>query len=65
MYDSQKYGTFWLTGPVLKSYQGLGGSGSFLGFPTRDQYLLNGAWAADFEGGSIRTVGGAVKIYRK
>ncbi|MFC6666922.1 hypothetical protein ACFP9V_17370 [Deinococcus radiopugnans] len=65
MYDSQKYGTFWLTGPVLKSYQGLGGSGSFLGFPTRDQSLLNGAWAADFEGGSIRTVGGAVKIYRK
>ncbi|AIZ44979.1 S-layer protein [Deinococcus radiopugnans] len=65
LYDSQKYGTFWLTGPVLKSYQGLGGSGSFLGFPTRDQTLLNGAWAADFEGGSIRTVGGAVKIYRK
>ncbi|QFP77435.1 DUF4384 domain-containing protein [Deinococcus sp. AJ005] len=65
LYDSQKYGTFWLTGPVLKSYQGLGGSGSFLGFPTRDQYMLNGAWAADFEGGSIRTVNGVSRIYRK
>ncbi len=65
LYGSEKYGTFWLTGPVLKAYQGLGGSGSFLGFPTRDQYSLNGAWAADFEGGTIRTVNGAVKIYRK
>ncbi|CAM3254978.1 DUF4384 domain-containing protein [Deinococcus saxicola] len=65
LYDSQKYGTFWLTGPVLKSYQGLGGSGSFLGFPTRDQYMLNGAWAADFEGGTIRTVNGVARIYRR
>lgn len=65
LYGSEKFGTFWLTGGVLKSYQGLGGSGSFLGFPTRDQYQLNGAWAADFEGGTIRTVNGAVKIYRK
>ncbi|GBF05276.1 S-layer protein [Deinococcus aerius] len=65
LYGTEKYGTFWLTGNVLKTYQGLGGSGSFLGFPTRDQYLLNGAWAADFEGGSIRTVNGATKVYRK
>lgn len=65
LYGTEKYGTFWLTGQVLKTYQGLGGSGSFLGFPTRDQYLLNGGWAADFEGGSLRTVNGAVKIYRK
>ncbi|MFK7601088.1 DUF4384 domain-containing protein [Deinococcus sp. SM5_A1] len=65
LYDSQKYGTFWLTGPVLKSYQGLGGSGSFLGFPTRDQFMQNGVWAADFEGGSIRTVNGVPRIYRK
>ncbi|EYB66886.1 S-layer protein [Deinococcus phoenicis] len=65
LYGTEKYGTFWLTGQVLKTYQGLGGSGSFLGFPTRDQYLLNGAWAADFEGGTLRTVNGAVKVYRK
>ena len=65
LYGTEKYGTFWLTGQILKTYQGLGGSGSFLGFPTRDQYLLNGAWAADFEGGTLRTVNGAVKAYRK
>ncbi|GAA5511901.1 hypothetical protein Dcar01_00615 [Deinococcus carri] len=65
LYGTEKYGTFWLTGQVLKTYQGLGGSGSFLGFPTRDQYLLNGAWAADFEGGTLRTVNGVVKVYRK
>ena len=56
MYSSEKYGTFWLQGAILKTYQGLGGSGSFLGFPTRDQYLLQGAWAADFEGGTVLTV---------
>ncbi|GGR49315.1 S-layer protein [Deinococcus seoulensis] len=65
LYGTEKYGTFWLTGAVLKSYQGLGGSGSFLGFPTRDQYQISGAWAADFEGGTIRTVNGKIKIYRK
>lgn len=65
LYGTEKYGTFWLTGAVLKTYQGLGGSGSFLGFPTRDQYQIGGAWAADFEGGTIRTVNGAVKVYRK
>ncbi|MBI0445620.1 DUF4384 domain-containing protein [Deinococcus sp. DB0503] len=65
LYGTKKYGTFWLTGQILKTYQGLGGSGSFLGFPTRDQYLLNGAWAADFEGGTLRTVNGVVKVYRK
>ncbi|MFC4639600.1 DUF4384 domain-containing protein [Deinococcus hohokamensis] len=65
LYGTEKYGTFWLQGAVLKTYQGLGGSGSFLGFPTRDQYLLNGAWAADFEGGTIRTVSGVTKVYRK
>ncbi|WP_425544391.1 DUF4384 domain-containing protein [Deinococcus depolymerans] len=65
LYGTEKYGTFWLTGAVLKTYQGLGGSGSFLGFPTRDQYQIGGAWAADFEGGTIRTVSGAVKVYRK
>lgn len=65
LYGTEKYGTFWLTGNVLKTYQGLGGSGSFLGFPTRDQYLLNGGWAADFEGGTLRTVNGVVKVYRK
>jgi uncharacterized protein with LGFP repeats len=65
LYSTEKYGTFWLVGNVLKTYQGLGGSGSFLGFPTRDQYLIGGAWAADFEGGTIRTVNGAVKVYRK
>ncbi|ANE43421.1 DUF4384 domain-containing protein [Deinococcus puniceus] len=65
LYSTEKYGTFWLVGNVLKTYQGLGGSGSFLGFPTRDQYLIGGAWAADFEGGTIRTVNGVVKVYRK
>lgn len=65
LYSTEKYGTFWLQGAVLKTYQGLGGSGSFLGFPVRDQYLNAGAWAADFEGGSIRTVGGVPKVYRK
>ncbi|WP_221088215.1 DUF4384 domain-containing protein [Deinococcus aquaedulcis] len=65
LYGTEKYGTFWLTGDVLKTYQGLGGSGSFLGFPTRDQYQIGGAWAADFEGGTIRTVNGVPKVYRK
>ncbi|PNY82337.1 DUF4384 domain-containing protein [Deinococcus koreensis] len=65
LYGTEKYGTFWLQGAVLKTYQGLGGSGSFLGFPTRDQYQLQGAWAADFEGGTIRTVNGTPKVYRK
>lgn len=65
LYGTERYGTFWLTGSVLRTYQGLGGSGSFLGFPTRDQYLLNGAWAADFEGGSVRTVNGVTRVYRK
>lgn len=65
LYGTEKYGTFWLQGAVLKTYQGLGGSGSFLGFPTRDQYTVGGAWAADFEGGTIRTVNGVVKVYRK
>lgn len=65
LYSTEKYGTFWLQGDILRTYQGLGGSGSFLGFPTRDQYLLNGAWAADFEGGSLRTVNGVVKVYRR
>lgn len=65
LYSTEKYGTFWLQGPVLKTYQGLGGSGSFLGFPVRDQSLNAGAWTADFEGGSIRTVNGVPKVYRK
>ncbi|GGK93547.1 DUF4384 domain-containing protein [Deinococcus radiotolerans] len=65
LYGTEKYGTFWLSGNVLKTYQGLGGSGSFLGFPTRDQYTISGAWAADFEGGTIRTVNGVTKVYRK
>lgn len=65
LYGTEKYGTFWLQGQVLKTYQGLGGSGSFLGFPTRDQYTIGGAPAADFEGGTIRTVGGVTKVYRK
>ena len=65
LYSTEKYGTFWLQGAVLKTYQGLGGSGSFLGFPLRDQYQVNGAWTADFEGGSIRTVNGVAKVYRK
>ncbi|UBV43430.1 DUF4384 domain-containing protein [Deinococcus taeanensis] len=65
LYGTEKYGVFWLSGNVLKTYQGLGGSGSFLGFPTRDQYQISGAWAADFEGGTIRTVNGVVKVYRK
>lgn len=65
LYSSEKYGTFWLQGQVLKTYQGLGGSGSFLGFPTRDQFTISGAAAADFEGGTIRTVNGVTKVYRK
>ena len=65
LYGTEKYGTFWLQGAVLKTYQGLGGSGSFLGFPTRDQYQIGGAWAADFEGGTVRTVNGVPKVYRK
>lgn len=65
LYSTEKYGTFWLQGAVLKTYQGLGGSGSFLGFPTRDQYTIGGAPAADFEGGTIRTVNGVTKVFRK
>ncbi|AWN22557.1 S-layer protein [Deinococcus irradiatisoli] len=65
LYSTENYGTFWLTGDLLKKYQGLGGSGSFLGFPTRDQFLMNGGWAGDFEGGSIRFQNGTYKVYRK
>ncbi len=65
LYSTENYGTFWLVGDLLKKYQGLGGSGSFLGFPTRDQFLMNGGWAGDFEGGSIRYQNGAYKVYRK
>ncbi|TSA87088.1 DUF4384 domain-containing protein [Deinococcus detaillensis] len=65
LYSSEKYGTYWLVGDLLKKYQGLGGSGSFLGFPTRDQFLMNGGWAGDFEGGSIRYQNGVYKVYRK
>jgi uncharacterized protein with LGFP repeats len=65
LYYSEKYGTFWLVGDLLKKYQGLGGSGSFLGFPVRDQFLSGGQWAGDFEGGSIRFVGGKYQVYRK
>ena len=65
LYFSEKYGTFWLTGNLLKKYQGLGGSGSFLGFPTRDGYLLNGNWAGEFEGGSIRFQNGSYQVYKK
>ncbi|MGY2894990.1 DUF4384 domain-containing protein [Deinococcus sp. UYEF24] len=65
LYFSEKHGTFWLVGDLLKKYQGLGGSGSFLGFPVRDQYLSGGQWAGDFEGGSIRFVGGKYQVYRK
>ncbi|WP_161882690.1 DUF4384 domain-containing protein [Deinococcus alpinitundrae] len=65
LYFSEKYGTFWLTGDLLKKYQGLGGSGSFLGFPVRDQFLMNGGWAGDFEGGSIRFQNGSYQVYRK
>lgn len=65
LYFSEKHGTFWLVGDVLKKYQGLGGSGSFLGFPVRDQYLNGGQWAGDFEGGSIRSVNGKLQVYRK
>lgn len=65
LYSSEKYGTFWLVGDLLKTYQGLGGSGSFLGFPIRDQYLMNGGWAGDFEGGSIRYQNGVYKVFKK
>ena len=65
LYFSEKHGTYWLIGDLLKKYQGLGGSGSFLGFPVRDQYLSGGQWACDFEGGSIRYVGGKYQVYRK
>ncbi|GAA4018412.1 DUF4384 domain-containing protein [Deinococcus rubellus] len=65
LYFSERYGTYWLVGDLLKKYQGLGGSGSFLGFPIRDQYLMNGGWAGDFEGGSIRYQNGTYQVYRK
>lgn len=52
LYSSDK-GTFWLTGDLLAKYQGLGGAGSSLGFPVRDQFLYNGHWAAQFEGGRL------------
>jgi len=65
LYFSEKHGTFWLVGDVLKKYQGLGGSGSFLGFPVRDQFMTGGGWAADFEGGSIRYVNGKYVVTRK
>ncbi len=54
LYGTERYGTYWLNGDLLKKYQGLGGSGSFLGFPRRDPYTYQGHLAADFEGGTIR-----------
>lgn len=64
LYGTEKFGTFWLTGEVLRVYQGLGGSGSVLGFPTRDQSLVGGRWTARFEGGQIRWNGRAYAVYR-
>lgn len=63
LYSSDK-GTFWLTGDLLAKYQALGGAGSVLGFPVRDQYLYNGHWAAQFEGGSLRWNGNGYAVVR-
>ena len=66
IYSTDKYGTFVLTGDVLKLYQGLGGSGSSLGFPNRDQFVdVSGHGQASFEGGTIRWSGGKYRIFRK
>jgi uncharacterized protein with LGFP repeats len=65
LYCTEKFGTFWLVGDLLRKYQAVGGSGSILGFPTRDQYQLSGHWAADFEGGKIRYQNGAYVVIRK
>ncbi len=63
LYSSDK-GTFWLTSDLLAKYQALGGAGSALGFPLRDQYLYNGHWAAQFEGGSLRWNGTSYIIFK-
>ena len=65
LYGSERYGTFWLNGDLLRKYQGLGGSGSVLGFPTRDPYTVQGHLAADFEGGSLRWNRGAYTVIRR
>ena len=65
LYSTERYGTFWLVGKLLRKYQAVGGSGSILGFPTRDAFQLSGHWAADFEGGKLRYQNGAYVVIRR
>lgn len=65
LYWSERYGTAVLSGEVLAVYRSLGGTGSYLGFPTGDQYLaVNGKQAARFEGGVIAWDGARYRAYR-
>lgn len=49
---------FALSGPINAHYSTLGGSASWLGFPTSDQYLSGNQPRVDFEGGYITTTDG-------
>lgn len=45
-------------GAIYQTYVGMGGSGSWLGFPITDEYVASGYARNDFEGGYITTTDG-------
>ena len=60
---TSKYGAVALWHDLQREYHDLGGSGSWLGFPTRREYDWNGGKRTDFEGGYIYWDGQRAKAY--
>ncbi|MEA5520458.1 S8 family serine peptidase, partial [Limnoraphis robusta] len=58
-----QYGAVALWLDLQREYNDLGGSGSWLGFPTRREYDWNGGKRTDFEGGYIYWDGQRAKAY--
>lgn len=56
MKDSRE--AFEVHGAIYNTYVGMGGSGSWLGFPISDEYVTSGYARSDFEGGYITTTDG-------
>lgn len=59
-----KYGAVALWYDLQREYNDLGGSGGWLGFPTKREYDWNGKKRTDFEGGYIYWDGVRAKAYR-
>jgi hypothetical protein len=59
-----RYGAVALWRDLQREYHDLGGSGSWLGFPTKREYDWNGGKRTDFEGGYIYWDGVRAKAYR-